>query len=414
MSNNFYTRDNCRYCKSKDLIEFLDLGNQPPSNSFIGKEDFVNEQSFPLKLSFCNSCYLVQLQDVVSGSDIFDDYYYLSSTSKALVRHFEQMTLDVSSQYQISDGDVVVDIGCNDGITLDAYKNDGLCHIGVEPSNAGDIAAKKGHIVYKDFFNKDVANKIVENHGVASIVTATNVFAHVDDMNSFIEGIPFLIKDKGIFVVELSYLPKMIDSNMYDVIYHEHLCYLSLHPLIPFLKKYNLEVFHVQELDMGASGPAIRFFIKQEDNKIKIDNSVNRMIEAEKKWGIDSIEQYKDFAERVFKNKKQTLEIIDEIIERGGTIGGFGAPAKGNTLLNFLKLNESKIHKISENNKKKIGKYTPGSHIEVISDEQFIENDYEFALLLAWNYKDFFIANSDYFKNGGKFIIPFPEPHIVK
>lgn len=412
MSKNFYTRDNCRYCKSKELVEFLDLGDQPPSNSFLDKNDFDKEEYFPLRLSLCKNCYLVQLRDVVYGSDIFDDYYYLSSSSKALVNHFKNMTKDITQQFPLSNGDVVVDIGCNDGITLDAYEEHGICKIGVEPSNAGEIASQKGHIVFKDFFNKNIADKIVEEYGAASVVTATNVFAHVDDMDSFVEGIPSLIKDKGIFVVELSYLPRMFDSNMFDVIYHEHLCYLSLHPLIPFLEKFNLEVFHVEELDMGASGPAIRFFIKHIDNIIGINKSVDIMIEEEKKWGIDSIEVYENFAKRVFEIKKNTMIMIKDIIHNGKTIGGFGAPAKGNTLLNFLQVNDSIIPKISENNTKKIGKYTPGSHIEVISDEDFMKNKYDYALLLAWNYKDFFINNSDYIKKGGKFIIPFPEPHI--
>lgn len=412
MNNNFYTRDNCRYCKSKNLVEFLNLGDQAPSNSFIDEKDFENEESFPLKLSKCNDCHLVQLRDVVSGSDIFDDYYYLSSSSKALVRHFEKMTSDISVQYHITDGDVVVDIGCNDGITLDAYDNNRLCRIGVEPSNAGEIASEKGHKVYKDFFGKEVANNIVENHGVAAVVTATNVFAHIDNMDGFMEGIPLLIKDSGIFVVELSYLPKMLDSNMFDVIYHEHLCYLSLHPLIPYLENYDLEVFHVEELDMGASGPAVRFYIKHIDNKIKVNTSVQAMIEFERRWGITSINKYKDFSSRVFEIKSKTLDMINKIIADGGSIGGFGAPAKGNTLLNFLELDESQISKISENNKKKIGKYTPGSHIEVISDEEFIENNFDYALLLAWNYKDFFLQNSDYIKEGGRFIIPFPTPHV--
>ena len=281
-AESFYTRDNCRYCSSTDLVEFLDLGDHPPSNSFIDENNFVNERSFPLRLSFCRSCNLVQLKDVVSGFDIFDDYYYLSSSSKALIRHFESMTQKIASRCSLSDGDLVVDIGCNDGITLDAYENKFLIKVGVEPSNVGEIAKSKGHKIYKNFFDSNVASEIVNTHGVARVVTATNVFAHVDDMDEFVKGIPFLIGDTGIFVVELSYLPKMMDSNMFDVIYHEHLCYLSLHPLINFLKKFELQVFNVEELDLGASGPAVRFYISHINNPIDIDVSVELMIEYEK------------------------------------------------------------------------------------------------------------------------------------
>lgn len=412
MNEPFYNRDNCRYCKSKNLVDFLDLGSQPPSNSFINKSEFTNEKSFPLKLSFCNDCYLVQLRDVVSGSDIFDDYFYLSSSSKALIHHFEAMTQKITSQYNLSDGDLVVDIGCNDGITLDAYKNNLLCKVGVEPSNAGDIAKSKGHKIYKSFFNLDIAHEIVKDHGIANIVTATNVFAHVDDMDSFVQGIPTLISDTGIFIVELSYLPKMFDSNMFDVIYHEHLCYLSLHPLIEFLKKYDLQVFCVEEKDMGASGPSVKFYINSVKSHVKIDQSVMDMIEYEKEWGISDIRKYKEFSTRVFDIKDKTISMIDNLLAEGKTIGGFGAPAKGNTFLNFLELNDTKISKISENNEKKIGKYTPGSHIQIISDNDFNKYNYDYALLLAWNYKDFFLSNSEYIKHGGNFIIPFPIPYI--
>ena len=412
MSNGYYKRETCRYCGSKNLFEFLDLGDQPPSNSFLKKDDFAKEKSFPLKLSFCKSCSLVQLQDVVSGNDIFDDYYYLSSSSKALVTHFERMTSDISSRCSLTDDSLVIDIGCNDGITLDAYKNKNFLKVGIEPSNVSEIAKQKGHIVYNEFFNKDLAKSIRNQYGHADVITATNVFAHVDDMHGFIEGIPELISDKGIFVVELSYLPKMIDSNMFDTVYHEHLCYVALTPLVPFLENFNLEVFDVEELDMGASGPAARFFIKHKQNNLQINNSVKEMSNYEKKWGINSLKNYIDFSSRVFKIKDQTNELIRKLISEGNMIGGFGAPAKGNTLLNFFELNDDKIKKISENNLKKINKYTPGSHIKIISDEEFIKERFDFALLLAWNYKNFFIENSDFIKKGGKFIIPFPEPHI--
>ena len=265
--------------------------------------------------------------------------------------------------------------------------------------------------VIKSFFSKNVALKIINNFGRAKIITATNVFAHVDDMNSFMLGIPYLLEDDGVFIVEVSYLVELINNHLFDTIYHEHLCYLSLHPIMSFIDQFELEVFDVQMSNIGASGPAIRFMIQKKTSTRPISNSVSSLLKKERIWGINKISTYQAFSIKIEQLKSQTLNIINDLL-KSNRIGGFGAPAKGNTLLNFYNLTSNEINSIADNTKLKQGKITPGSHIPIISDDMFLKENYDYALLLSWNYKDYFLENSDYIKNGGKFIIPLPEPQI--
>jgi len=192
----YYKRSNCRYCSSKNLKLFFSMGSQPPSNSFVTKKQIKYEKKFPLRLYICKDCYLVQLLDVVSGEKIFNEYSYLSSSSIALVNHFRNFALSVEKKFNLKKKDTVVDIGCNDGIMLDAYKKDRFVKIGVEPSSVSKIAKKKGHIIYKNFFNLETSSKIVKNYGKAKIITATNVFAHIDNMHSVLDGVNNLIDNK--------------------------------------------------------------------------------------------------------------------------------------------------------------------------------------------------------------------------
>ena len=408
----YYKRKTCRYCLSKNLKQLISLGDQPPSNSFISPKKIKKEKKFPLELYICRNCYLVQLLDVVSGKKIFDKYSYLSSSSKALVNHFNKFAFNLEKKFKLSSKDVVVDIGCNDGILLDAY-NLKFQKIGVEPSDVYKIAKNKGYKIYNNFFNIDIANKIKDKHGSAKIITATNVFAHIDNMHSFLNGINNLLDKEGVFIVEVSYLLDLIDQNLFDTIYHEHLCYISLYSLKKFLAGFKLEIFHTERKKVGASGPSITFFIKKKNSNRKILSSVKRLSMYEKKWGVNKLKNYVSFEKRVISNKIKTLKIIKKLKKDGNKIFCFGAPAKGNTLLNFYKLNSKSIDFVSDNSKTKQGKYTPGSNIKIVSDNFILKKNYKYALLLSWNYKDFFIKNSKFIKKGGKFIIPLPNPKII-
>lgn len=392
---------------------FFSLGNQPPSNSFISEDQIKDEKIYPLEMYLCNDCYLTQLLDVVSAETIFDEYHYLSSSSKALVKHFKKMTSNLANKYDLKPLDLVVDIGCNDGITLNTYDVPELRRVGVEPSKVAEIAEKNGFDIIKSFFSIDVARNIVSKFGKAKIITATNVFAHVDDMHDFVEGIPHLLEECGVFIVEVSYLLDLINNKLFDTIYHEHLCYLCLTPIVSFLKQFEVEVFHVEKLATGASGPSVRLFIQKCGCSREISKSVDEMLEEEKQWSVDNIVKYKLFAESIKKIKTETWSLLNKFKSSGLRIGGFGAPAKGNTLLNHYEISTNEIECIADNTTLKQGKLTPGSHIPIVDDNEFLAINPDYALLLSWNYLDFFLENSEYIKKGGKFIVPLPSPRIL-
>lgn len=403
----------CRYCGSTRFVKFLSLGDQPPSNSFILKDQVPFEINYPLDVYLCQSCFLAQLIDVVPGEVIFDDYLYLSSSSKALKAHYASLAQALTRRFKLKPGDVVVDIGCNDGILLEGYATAGLVRLGVEPSKVAEVAVAAGFEVFKSFFGVKSAKEIVKKHKTAKVVTATNVFAHVDDIASFVEGLPILLGKDGIFVIEAPYLIDLIDKTLFDTIYHEHLCYLSLTPMVKFLGRFGLEVFDIERVPFGASGPAIRVFVKNKNGKHTVKKSVAKMLKDEKKWGVGNIKRYLGYADEVKQIKEEVLKLIEQIKKSGARLGGYGAPAKGNTLLNYFGITPESVEYIAETNEIKQGLITPGSHIPIISEEEFIKNMPEYALLLSWNYLEFFLEKSEYIKKGGRFLVPLPKPHIA-
>lgn len=406
-------RSTCRICGSSDLRSYLDLGLQPPSNSFIRPDEADDEQRFPLVVNLCRGCGLSQLSEVVAATDIFDDYAYLSSTSKALVRHYQEMVNELLQECNPSDGALVVDIGCNDGITLGRYPAGRYQLLGVEPSSSGEYAVKAGFTVEKRFFDAEAGVELSKKYGGASIVTATNVFAHVDDITSFTRGIAKFLANDGIFIIEFPYLREMIDHLYFDTVYHEHLSYLALTPLMQLFSGHGLRPFEVKQVDIGASGPALRLYVCRHEAPRGSNESIAKMLAAEDAWGVRRIETYANFASRVAALKDELLGIIQGLNHAGERIGAYGAPAKGNTMLNYLGVTRAKIVAVAENNALKIGKLTPGTHLPVVSDEEFLRFGINHALLLTWNYADFFLANSDFIKKGGKFIVPFPRPAVL-
>jgi SAM-dependent methyltransferase len=385
------------------------LGDQPPSNSFIAPSEIPQEKTFALMVNLCRDCGLSQLSVVVSSEDIFDDYFYLSSTSRALKRHYQGMINAIIEEFKPPRNSLVVDIGCNDGITLRCYPRDHYRVLGVEPSSAGKYALAEGFKVIQTFFNAEAGPKIRAEFGGAAVITATNVVAHVDDITSFVQGVHSLLDDDGIFVIEFPYLKDMVEQNLFDTIYHEHLSYLALTPLTRLFSDVGLRAFHVIRVDVGASGPALRLFVCREKSPHRPHQTLTNMLADEKTWGIIHPEPYNAFADRVSEIKTTLKHLLGDLNRQGFKVGAFGAPAKGNTLLNYVGLTPDEIVAVAENNELKIGKVTPGSHIPIISDEEFLEANVPYAILLSWNYADFFLQNAEYIKRGGKFIIPLPQ-----
>ncbi|HCI04351.1 TPA: methyltransferase [Candidatus Peribacteria bacterium] len=404
-----FRRTTCRICGSDSIYSYINLGDQPPSNSFIAFSEIPKEKTFPLIVNLCRDCGLSQLSEVVSSEDIFDDYLYLSSTSGALKRHYKSMIDAIIEEFKLARNSLAVDIGCNDGITLSCYPKDQYRVLGIEPSSAGKYAIAEGFNVIQAFFNKEQGKKIREEHGEAEVITATNVFAHVDDIISFAKGVHTLLDDDGIFVIEFPYLRDMVEQTYFDTIYHEHLSYFALTPLTRLFRDTGMRAFHVIHVDVGASGPALRLFVCRNESSHKNRKTITNMLEDEKKWGITRPERYDHFAAKVSKIRETLKRMIKALNKQGSKVGAFGAPAKGNTLLNYVGLTADEIMAVAENNELKVGKVTPGSHIPIVSDDEFLDADIPYAVLLIWNYADFFLKNSEYIKRGGKFIIPLPQ-----
>lgn len=403
----------CRFCNSDKLHLYLDLGNHPPSNNFISANEISQEIAFPLQVMLCEDCFASQLSYVVPSEHIFQDYAYLSSSSKALQMHYQELINFVLEKFDFGKAPLVVDIGANDGIMLDRYPfNLKGKLIGVEPSNAGLIAEEKGYHIYPSFFESGTVNKIIDEHGHADIITATNVFAHVDNVLEFSKEVERLLSKEGIFIIEFPYTPYTYDLNYFDTVYHEHLSYLSLSPIVTLFNKLGLKVFDIRPTEIGASGPAIQIFACKEMASYQATSSVQTFLDYENKWGIGRKETYENFALSVKNTKQKILTVISDILKKEDKIGCFSAPAKGNTFLNYLGLSTKEIKCIAETNQRKIGKVAPGSHIPIVSEAEFLSESFSYSLLLSWNYADYFVKNSDYTLKGGKFIIPLPTVSI--
>jgi SAM-dependent methyltransferase len=405
--------DCCRACGSFDLEMVLDLTDQPPSNSFITVSEIADEQRFPLKMHLCRACGLAQLLITVSREQIFGEYVYLASSSRALCRHYQELVDFSIQKFRPASNALVVDVGCNDGITLKCYPSDRYRLLGVDPSSAGAHARKAGFDVVQKFFGNGLVSELMGKYGPAALITSTNVFPHAGDIRDFALGVSHWLDKDGVWIIEFSYLVDMVDRCYFDTIYHEHLCYFALTPLAKMFAEIGLRSFRAEKVEGGASGPSLRLFVCRHDAAHCDEGSISSLLDAERIWNVMAPERYYVFADRVLQVKEECCAMLADLKHRGERVAGYGAPAKGNTLLNFMGVGPQDIFGIAENNVLKIGKLTPGTHIPIISDAELIASGAKYALLLAWNYADFFLANTDFIRSGGRFIIPLPKPVIA-
>lgn len=405
----------CRVCKSDRLYRFLDLGHQPPADQFRKKEQLNDAVVFyPLTVNICEDCGFIQLGYVVPPEILYQDNYpYESSTTETGKKHYHEFSRSVVLDYKFGKDDLAVDIGSNVGVLLDGFKLMGLKINGVDPApNICEIAEGRGIPTINDFFGKNAAQKLVNEKGKASVITGTNVFAHVDDLGGFMDAIKLLIHEtKGIFVIEAPHFLHLVKSLEYDTIYHEHLSYISIEPLVPFFEKFGMEIIKVEEKDIH--GGSIRIFVSNKGN-YPIHGSVSNIIKQEKEAGLRDKKVLLEFSKRVQKNKEEINLLLHRLKSEGKRIVAVSAPAKGMTLLNYCKIDRQVLDYVTEKSKLKTGLYTPGDHVPVYPDSRLLEDMPDYALLLAWNFaKEIMNNNKEYRDRGGKFIIPIPTPTIV-
>ena len=390
-----------------DYEIILDLGKQPWANGFLKKNECGKELTYPLQLVYCKKPELLQLSYFVPKETMFLDHTYISGTTRTLINHFNKLAIENSKDYNLDkENDIILDIGGNDGSQLEQYKKLGFKKlINFESAtNICKLSEEKGIITINNFFNKDNVKKEIKPNSI-KLINASGVFFHLEELDSVIKGINYCLKDDGVFVAQCMYVGAMIDNLNFDTVYHEHLCYYTLNSLEKLCKKYNLylEYAYFNEIHSGS------IICKFRKNKYEVTNRTKELRKRDKKYNLNSFKEFGNKIDNVVSNLKQTL-INEKVL--GRKVWGYGAPVKGNTLLNYMKINSNLVEKIVEVNPYKIGTYTPGSHIPVIKESK--DNVPDSYLLLSHNFKkEILEKNKELINKGIKFIIPFHQTKTI-
>jgi len=407
-------RKQCRLCSNNQFNLVLDLGKQPPSNAFLSRNQLKKpEKKFPLRLYICKKCHHLQLRDVVDKKYLFSHYLYLTGANKPIIDHFEKYADAIYRKFlKKKKNPLVVEIGSNDGTLLKKFSKHGVNVLGVEPAkNLAKLSRNSKIKTENTFFSFNTAKKI-SNKQKADLVIANNVLGHVDDLNNFIKGISILLNDDGIFVFEVPHGLEMIKNLEFDTIYHEHISYFLIEPLSKWLNKNDLEIFNIEK--QKVHGGTIRVFVSKK-NTFKIRRSVKNLKKQEKDYGLSKLQTFMQFSKRTINLKLSLKKKIEEFKGKKYLIFGYGAPAKGNVLLNYCEIDNKHLDFITDTTILKQGKFTPGTKIPIINPKKMPKiNSKMIAILLAWNYRNIIIKNEkNFLKNGGKFLIPIPKPRVV-
>ncbi|MBI2010396.1 MAG: class I SAM-dependent methyltransferase [Candidatus Chisholmbacteria bacterium] len=407
----------CRACLGKNLIRVMDLGSTPAANAFlkrVDKKTTSRERWFPLKALFCKHCGLVQLEHVVDARYLFKNYVYVSSISPANLAHFKSFAELAVKRFNLKPKTLVVDIGSNDGILLKPFASLGMKILGVEPAtNIARRAIADGVPTLARFFNPEVARFIRrrEKRG-ATIITAANVFAHVDDLDELIEGVKILLKDEGVFIIEAPYVVDLLTKNTFDLIYHEHLSHLGVRPLTVLFERLGMKIFDVEHND--SHGGSIRVFVKKTAANHRVRPTVARFLQKEKQLGLQRVLTYRKFAKRILANKLNLLKLLKKLKKEGKTIAGYGAAAKSTTLLHYFGIDNKIVDYVVDDSPYKQDLFTPGTHLPVVPPQRIYTDRPDYLLLLTWNFAEPIMKQHRRFRKlGGKFIVPVPQPKIV-
>jgi len=402
--------DECQSCSSKNIVNFLSLGKLPIANDLfpIGSQNY-KQILYPTDLFFCKDCYLIQLGFIIKPEIIFPkNFPYTSSSTKALRDNFEDLSKKCRDKFKIDKNDLILDIGSNDGNLLSFFKD--YCKVlGVTPEDIGQIAIDSGIPTIIDFFNNNIAKKIINDYGKAKLITSTNTFAHIPDVNSIVEAVKKVLTDDGIFITESHYFYNLFETFQYDTIYHEHLRYYSFSSLKYILEKNGLEIFNLEEI--STHGGSIRVYASKK-GKYKIENTVFKILDKEKY--ITSIENMNLFRNNVEKKKSKLLNLVRGLKKNDCKIFGIGAAARASTLINYVGLNNYLDAVLEVKGSKKIGFYMSGTQIPIYDEEILIKENPEYLLLLSWHISDILIPKLKNRGYNGKFIIPLPEPTIIE
>lgn len=401
-------------CHSTKLEGYLDLGFTPLADAFLTKYQLDNPETFyPLRVSVCCDCGHSQLTYVVTPEVLYQrNYPYESSTTQTGRDHYHEMGEYLSKRFRLKEHDWVIDVGSNVGVLLAGFQKTGVKVLGVDPAtDMAQIANNNGILTLPTFFGSQTVNDIKVECSSAKVITGTNVFAHIDDLDDFMKTVDKVLDDEGVLVIEVPHFLELIRNLEYDTIYHEHLSYISIKPINSLFNRFGFEVFDVEKYPIH--GGTVRIFASRK-GIYSVLPSVKNLIDEEEKEGLFCLDRLQEFAKKVYNHKQQLINLLRRLKNEGYSIAGVSAPAKGNTLLNYCHVDRDLMGYITEKAKVKIGLYTPGTLIPVVDDSQLLEDQPDYALILAWNFGKEIMSNlSEYSKKGGKFIVPIPEPRVI-
>jgi C-methyltransferase C-terminal domain/Putative zinc binding domain/Methyltransferase domain len=407
------TRHCCRFCNSELKHVFVDLGTSPLCESYLSENQLDEPEAFyPLTVYVCEKCLLVQLPAHVSGEHIFSEYAYFSSFSTSYLAHARKNVESLIQRFGLASQNFVVELASNDGYLLRNFVERGIPCLGIEPAaNVARTAQERGIATWAKFFGTQTAREVIAQRQRADLIVANNVLAHVPDLHDFVAGLTLLLADHGVAVIEIQHLPRLIERNQFDTIYQEHYCYFTLHSFSSVLAEHGLQVFDVEEIP--THGGSFRIYARHAEHTASISPRVGQMLAAERNANLHTLAGYHGFSSQVVQVKHQLLEFLIQAKRAGRSVVGYGAPGKGNTLLNYCGIRSDFLEYTVDRNPYKQGKYLPGSRIPIYAPERIAQTRPNYVLILPWNLREEIAEQMNYIRQwGGKFVVPIPQLEI--
>lgn len=403
----------CRACGSTRGELVLDLGLQPLANNLLRPEDLAKpEPRFPLRVFVCPDCWLLQITDLVPPVEMFTEYLYFSSFSDTMLHHARTAAERYLGEFQLGPGSFVVEVASNDGYLLQSFHRAGVPCLGIEPAaNIAKVAQEKEIETWTEFFGEQLARRVVAERGAADLILGNNVFAHAPDINDFTAGLAALLKPDGRAVLEFPYGVELVEQTEFDTIYHEHVFYFTLTPLVPLFRRHGLEIFHVERLPIH--GGSLRLHAGRTGSQ-PMRASVVALLEEERAKGVNQPAFYQGFAAQVRQLREDLMAKLSELKRQGQTLAAYGASAKGSTLLNYCALGRETLDFVADRSPHKQGRLTPGTHLPIVGPEELAKRQPDHTLLLTWNFADEILEQQrPYRERGGRFVIPIPQVRVA-
>jgi SAM-dependent methyltransferase len=404
--------ETCLICGSRDLHRFIDLGDQPNGNRFPDASSKDSELHFPFAMAVCTGCWQVQLEEFPTPEFMFSDHPYITGINKPVVEHFDRLAAHIVDRFDLRNHELVIDIGCNDGTLLSRFAGHGLRVLGVDPGQTtGALCRARGISVCETFWNLETGRALRDLTLAPDLITATAVFYHVPDLHEFVAALREVMNDRTIFMTQCVYLKDVLEQNQFDHFYHEHTMIHALGPLEQLFAQHGMKMVDV-EFDPIHGGSFI-LYVGLDSSPYEQSAAVQEAVAAEVDAGLQDLDTYSEFAERVERNRNALVSLLETLKAEGKSVYGLCAPVKGSTLLNYAGIGPDLVQLTTEVNPHKIGKLTPGTHIPIVSEDSLTSQP-DYYLLLSWNFLDYFAEKyRDFLESGGRFIVPNPEVRVI-